>query len=168
MVGKPAGKKKRWVIPAAKTRPEAVGEAPEVLAEVPEAAPGTGGARVLTSVARGRLAEEAAADFLRRQGFRVLARNYRTPLGEIDLVARDGEQVVMVEVKARSGTGYGSALEAVGPLKERRLRGAAAWWMAEHGHAPRGIRFDVITVHLGPGGSLRSLHHLSDVLGGGR
>lgn len=123
---------------------------------------------VLTTRLKGRQAERAAADYLRSRGWKVLAENYITPVGEIDLVAREGETLVMVEVKARSNSMFGEALEAVGPRKERRLRAAAAWWMAEKGQVTHQLRFDVITVSLGDEGSLLSLSHLPDVLGSGR
>ncbi len=123
---------------------------------------------VLTTRLKGRQAEQAAADYLRSRGWRVVAENYVTPVGEIDLIAQDGGTLVMVEVKARSGSMFGDALEAVGPRKERRLRAAAAWWMAEKGQVTRQIRFDVITISLGDEGSLLSLSHLPDVLGSGR
>ena len=94
-----------------------------------------------------------------------MARNYRTPVGEIDLVCLDGETLVVVEVKARSGILFGDALESIGPRKERRLRAAAAWWMAERGRMGHAVRFDVVVVHLEPDGALSSLAHLGDVLG---
>ncbi|MHB1345357.1 MAG: YraN family protein [Thermoleophilia bacterium] len=122
----------------------------------------------LTSVARGRRAEDAASDYLRSYEWEIVAQNHRTPVGEIDLVCRDGCTLVFVEVKARSSSFFGEALEAVGPRKERRLRAAAAWWMAERGRATNEVRFDVVVVMLDVDGSLRSLAHLRDVLGPGR
>ncbi len=119
----------------------------------------------ITCVARGRLAEDAAAAFLEQNEVAILDRNYRSPVGELDIVGVDADTTVVVEVKARSSANFGEPLEAVGPLKERRLRAAAAWWMAENGMAPEGIRFDVIAVQLGPGGGLRALFHWRDVLG---
>jgi putative endonuclease len=67
----------------------------------------------------------------------------RTPLGQLDLVARDGEALVFVEVKARAGVGFGLPQEAVGFQKMRKLRQLAAWYLQRHPH--RGpVRFDVI------------------------
>lgn len=122
----------------------------------------------LTAVARGRQAEDAACDYLRSRGWEVLAQNHRTPVGEIDLVCRDGRTLVIVEVKARSSSHFGEALESVGPRKERRLRAAAAWWMAERGRMTREVRFDAVVVMLEEDGSLRSLAHMGDILGCGR
>lgn len=120
-----------------------------------------------STTSRGRRAEAAVADYLAGKGWQVVARNARTPVGELDLVCLEGRSLVVVEVKARGGSRYGEALEAVGPRKERRLRAAAAWWMIEKGLAPRGLRFDVVSVLLEPDATPRSLCHLRDVLGPG-
>ena len=96
----------------------------------------------------GRYGEDAAAEFLRRRGFEILARNVRTALGEIDLVALDGEVVVFVEVKARRGPG---GLEAVDARKQRRLSRLALAFLARAGWLGRSARFDVIAVE--PGGA---------------
>lgn len=117
-----------------------------------------------SGVERGRLAEEAAAEYLNGRGWQVVAANQRTPAGELDLVCMDGETVVIVEVKARSSDLYGAAVESVGPRKQRRLMAAAAWWLAQGGRA-RPVRFDVVVVCLDACGDLRSLAHLSDVIG---
>ena len=122
----------------------------------------------MTAVERGRNAEDAAGEYLVSRGWELVARNHRTPVGEIDLVCRDDATLVIVEVKARSGSYFGEALESIGPRKERRLRAAAAWWMAERGRVTRNVRFDVVVVMLEDDGSLRSLAHLRDVLGPGR
>ena len=68
------------------------------------------------------MGEQVAAFFLSGRGYRVVAKNQRTPVGELDLICRKRSQVVIVEVKARSGGEYGTALEAIGPRKARRLR----------------------------------------------
>jgi putative endonuclease len=118
----------------------------------------------MSSTLVGRRAESAVADYLVAKGWEVIAQNVRTPVGELDLVCLEGRVVVVVEVKARSGGRYGEALEAVGPSKERRLRASAAWWMAQKGVAPRGLRFDVVSVGLDRDGGPTSLCHLRDVL----
>jgi len=102
--------------------------------------------------------------FLAERGYRVLAKNQRTPLGELDLICRSLSEVVIVEVKARSGGEYGDGLEAIGPRKARRLRAAAAWWLSARGLFPCAVRFDVITVSLDSQGWPRSVHHLKNVL----
>jgi putative endonuclease len=108
-----------------------------------------------------------AALYLAGRGYRVLASNQRTPAGEIDLICKERSQVVIVEVKARSGGEYGAALEAVGPRKARRLRAAALWWLADQGLLPCAIRFDVVVLLLDGQGLPCSLQHFKDVIGGG-
>jgi putative endonuclease len=91
----------------------------------------------------GRRGEDAAAEFLRRRGFEILARNVRTAFGEIDLVAVDEGVVVFVEVKARRST---SGLEAVDARKQRRLSRLALVFLASAGWLDRPARFDVVAV----------------------
>lgn len=95
----------------------------------------------------------------------MLARNQRTPLGELDLICKKGSEVVVVEVKARSGATYGTALEAIGPRKARRMRGAAAWWLSDRGWFPCGVRFDAVVVALDGQGVPCTIRHIKDVLG---
>lgn len=91
--------------------------------------------------------ESVAADYLVKQGYRILERNFYSKQGEIDLVAQDGRYLVFVEVKYRSGTACGSPAEAVGPLKQRRIRGTARYYLYSHG-LPEGTpcRFDVVAI----------------------
>jgi putative endonuclease len=110
--------------------------------------------------------EQTAAFFLCERGYKVLARNQRTPLGELDIICRSLSEVVIVEVKARSGAEYGAALESIGPTKARRLRAAAAWWLSDRGLFPCAVRFDVVTVALDSQGRPQSVHHLKNVLDG--
>jgi putative endonuclease len=87
--------------------------------------------------------ERAAAKFLRRRGLRVLARGYRTKLGEIDLIARDGDTLVFVEVKARR---QGVPAEAVTPEKQRRITVTALHFLRKHGLPEVRSRFDVVAI----------------------
>jgi putative endonuclease len=119
------------------------------------------------TAAKGRAGEQAAASYLLGRGYRVLARNQRTPAGELDLICRQSSCVVIVEVKARQTEEYGSGLEAIGPRKLRRLRAAAMWWLSERGLLPCAIRFDAVVVDLDGQGIPRSLQHIEDVAGGG-
>ena len=116
---------------------------------------------------KGRAGEEAAASYLTARGYRVLARNQRTPAGELDLVCVQSSQVIIVEVKARATEDYGTGLEAIGPRKTRRLRASAMWWLSEHGLLPCALRFDAVIVSLDGRGAPRSLEHLKDVIGSG-
>lgn len=115
----------------------------------------------------GRRAEDIAERRLRRRGWRVLARNARTRFGEIDLVAIDRETLVFVEVKAgRAGAlgGPGRPVLAVGPAKQRRVRGLARAWLATQAALPphRGIRFDAIGVTVDGSGRVSDFEHVRD------
>ena len=99
----------------------------------------------------GRFGEEVAARHLRSEGLIVLDRNWRCDVGEIDIVAREGNTLVVCEVKTRSGTGFGSPLEAVTATKAARLQRLAACWLRAHDVRPRDIRIDVVGVIAGKG-----------------
>lgn len=103
----------------------------------------------------GRRGEDAAARHLEANGYRILHRRWRARCGEIDLVALDGETLVFVEVKARSGTAAGLPGEAVGPLKQRRLARVADVYLLGHEGEERECRFDVVEVFGGGRGALR-------------
>jgi putative endonuclease len=93
---------------------------------------------------RGRAGETAAAALLEAAGYRIVARNVRLPGGEIDIIARDGDTVVFVEVKARASRTFGSAVGAVDARKRATLRKIAGDWLQVA--APRArARFDVVT-----------------------
>lgn len=106
----------------------------------------------------GRRAEGRAALFLRLKGYRVMARRYRTPVGEIDLVVRRGRTLAFVEVKARDR--HDDAVEAVSPQGRRRIaRAAEAWLMRYPAAAMMQLRFDVVIV--APGLAMpRHLRHV--------
>jgi len=89
----------------------------------------------------GRAGEQAAVSYLEGCGFRILDRNWRSADGEIDIVAVERHTLVVCEVKTRSGTRFGTPLDAVGRAKRTRLRRLAAQWLAAHG-----IRFDQIRI----------------------
>ncbi len=89
----------------------------------------------MTSVASGRRAEAAAAAFLEHKGCRILARNWRTRMCEIDLVAERGGVVYFCEVKYRSHSRQGSGLDYITPKKLRQMHFAAESWVHAHGFA---------------------------------
>ena len=106
----------------------------------------------------GRFGEAYAARHLVEQGMVVLDRNWRCDAGEIDLVLRDGRVLVVCEVKTRSSTAYGSAVEGVTERKAARLRRLAARWLAEHPLRPDEVRIDVVGVLVAAGGPPRVDH----------
>jgi putative endonuclease len=107
----------------------------------------------------GARAERRAEEFLVGRGLSILARNFRTRFGEIDLVARDGETVVFVEVRFRAGTAFGTPQETVTPAKRRRIiRAALAYAQSRAPDAP--LRFDVVAI------SPRGLEHIPGAFDG--
>jgi putative endonuclease len=100
------------------------------------------------STAGGKTGEATAAAYLESLGYRILKRNLRGPGGEIDLVARDGETLVFVEVKARDGASFGSPLSAIDARKRTRIRSLAEDFLQFLPPATK-VRFDVVTVRRG-------------------
>lgn len=105
----------------------------------------TGFALRTQSAVLGIRGERRAARYLRRRGYRILARNFRAAGAEIDLVALDGETLVFVEVKTRRSEAAGSPLAAVDARKQARLRRAAEVYAARAG-TQRPVRFDVVAI----------------------
>jgi len=95
--------------------------------------------------ALGRVGEDAAVRLLEESGYAVIARNVRLPGGEIDVIARERDTIVFVEVKARASFRYGSAIGAVDARKRRTLRAVAADWLQIAAPNAR-ARFDVVTI----------------------
>ena len=100
----------------------------------------------------GRRGEKLAAQHLRRQGFKILYRNFRGRTGgEIDLVCRDRDTLVFVEVKTRTREDFGRPLEAVNRKKEHRISMGALAWLRLLGNPDIFFRFDVVEVLIAPG-----------------
>lgn len=96
----------------------------------------------------GQGGEHYVARYLKNKGYRILNKNYRCKLGEIDIIARDGEELVFIEVKTRSGLSHGSPAEAVDTRKQRQISRAAQWYLTEQTLFDSPARFDVISVLL--------------------
>lgn len=94
----------------------------------------------------GKLGEELAAEELRRRGYAILARRYRTRFGEIDIVAQDEDTLVFVEVKARRSDRFGSAAESVTDWKQRRIAAMAMDYLSWVGRLDDPCRFDVVAI----------------------
>lgn len=94
----------------------------------------------------GRVGEELAADFLKKNGYRILARNYKTKLGEIDIIARDKQTVCFIEVKTRQSSNFGLPQEAVFKAKQRQIAKAALVFLKENRLLEKSARFDVVSV----------------------
>jgi putative endonuclease len=117
----------------------------------------------------GELGERIAEEHLVHRGYSIVARNFRTRYGELDLIAADEGALVFCEVKTRvAGTSGGpdGPLDAIGSRKRNRLRRMATQWLSEtpSGSRPRRreLRFDAIGVMLTPGGRLLALEHLEN------
>lgn len=117
----------------------------------------------------GQLGERIAEEHLARRGYRIVARNFRTRHGELDLVAADDRSIVFCEVKTRvSGTRAGpdGPLDAIGPRKRDRVRQMATQWLADTAGDDRPrrdeLRFDAIGVMLTPAGRLLALDHVEN------
>lgn len=117
----------------------------------------------------GRLGEKLAARALKRAGMKILARNYRCPSGEVDLIALDrstrrqsgAETIVFVEVKTRSSDRYTGPEAAVDHDKQRRLENAARYYVARRHAEDFVIRFDIIAI-VAPDGQTPKLRHIRD------
>jgi putative endonuclease len=91
--------------------------------------------------------EQMAADFLSRHGYRILERNFRCRIGEIDIVARDGACLVFVEVKYRSSLRFGGPMAAVNLKKQRTISRVASFYLASHHLGfDTPCRFDVVGI----------------------
>jgi putative endonuclease len=111
----------------------------------------------------GRQGEELAVRYLERRGYAILARNYRTPLGELDLIARDRRHLLFIEVKTRRSAAFGVPAEAVGIRKQRQILRAAQWYLATARHPDLQPRFDVIAIIAGAGEP--TVTHIPDAFG---
>ena len=105
----------------------------------------------------GRHGERLAREHLERQGYQILHTNYPCPEGEVDLVARDGEETVFVEVRARRGNAFGTPEESITRVKKVRLLAVAQHYLADDGDTP--WRVDVVALELDPRGHLLRLTH---------
>ena len=92
----------------------------------------------------GQAGESAAEEYLRHKGYRIVGRNLRSPTGELDLVAEDGQVLVFIEVKARRTDAYGGAIHAVHQRKQEKVIQLAAQYLARHHIKNRLCRFDVV------------------------
>jgi putative endonuclease len=99
-----------------------------------------------STTAKGRSAEERAELFLLARGYEIVERNARSAVGEIDLVAREGGDLVFIEVRSRADDSTGGAEETVGPFKQGRVVRAAAAYLSERAPEFQTCRFDVVAI----------------------
>jgi len=97
--------------------------------------------------ALGSTGEDRAVNFLRQKGFSIIRTNYRTPDGEIDIIAQDGDTLVFVEVKSRRSLSYGAPEAAVDMMKQKKLRKIALQFISHYQLFDRDCRFDIVALH---------------------
>ena len=116
--------------------------------------------RGLSNRLSGDLGEELARRYLAGKGYEIVESNYRTRRGELDLISRQDDTLVIVEVKLRRGTAYGTPLEAVTPRKQRAIRVMAEEYLAEKAPDFQSLRFDVVGILLR--GERTEITHIQD------
>ena len=99
----------------------------------------------------GAKGEEIAVRYLKSRGYRIVERNYRIRFGEIDIIAEQGDDLVFIEVKTRSGTLFGSPFESVTKQKQKQLSKVALEYISKQGFHDRPARFDVVGIELQKG-----------------
>jgi len=114
----------------------------------------------------GQLGEHVAADYLESQGYVILARNWRCPVGEIDLVAQDGEALVFVEVRARRGDRFGTPEESITRDKQARLLELAQAYLQEARLGDQDWRIDVVAIEMDGRGRIKRLNLLRNAIWG--
>lgn len=101
----------------------------------------------------GKKGEDIAVAFLKGRGYRIVERNYKCPLGEIDIVARDGDAIVFVEVKSRKSEEFGDPQLAVGLGKQKKVSRISLVYLKEKNLYPCDARFDVVAIKMLPDGN---------------
>jgi len=94
----------------------------------------------------GKEGERVAEQYLKRKGYKLVERNYRCAAGEVDLIVLDRRVIVFVEVKTRTGHGFGTPLEAIQPRKQRKMMQAAQFFLSQKKLHQRDARFDVVGI----------------------
>lgn len=114
----------------------------------------------------GQRGEEVAALYLRRKGYKIVEQNYRSSrLGEIDLIAREGKDLVFVEVKTRSSLGFGEPEEAVNYQKQKRMIKLAHYYLLNQKLDQVSCRFDVVSIIIDQGGKIKNIKLIRDAFG---
>jgi len=101
----------------------------------------------------GREGEEAAVAYLKKKGYRILEKNFRSKLGEVDIITEKRGTIVFIEVKARADHQYGHPFNAITPAKQRKIIQVAQTYLAKHRLMENSARFDVVGLTLDPDNS---------------
>ena len=105
------------------------------------------------NIEKGKKGEDIAAACLRKEGYRIVERNYRCLYGEIDIIAMDAGDIVFIEVKSRKSDNFGSPEEAVGITKQKKISRVALNYLRERGLADHNARFDIVAIRFMPQGN---------------
>lgn len=109
---------------------------------------------------QGNEGEDLACTFLERAGYQILTRNYRFERGEVDVVAKDGEEIVFAEVKARHSNAFGQPEDAVDETKQAQIADVAEGYLSEHDLEGATVRFDVVAISYKDG--IPQIEHIKD------
>ncbi len=115
----------------------------------------------------GKRGEDLAVTFLKKQGYKILERNFQKGYGEIDIVAQEKDTLVFVEVKTRTSTEFGSPLEAITPWKLKALTRSCQFYKSLHPELPEGLRIDLVAISLSPagGGEVEKIELVKNITG---
>jgi len=116
----------------------------------------------MDKIARGKLAEDAAVQYLQSQGYRIVERNFRSLLGEIDIITEHEGYLVFVEVRSRRGSRFGLPQETVNSTKQGKVRRMATQYLKLKGAWQRPCRFDVVGVILNQADNIQSVELIKD------
>jgi putative endonuclease len=101
-------------------------------------------------IVTGKEGEKIAAAYLKKNGYRIIETNFRCPIGEIDIIAKDNNDLVFVEVKTRKSSDLGYPEQAVGIKKQKKMSQLALWYLQNRKVTDTGARFDVVAIVLKP------------------
>jgi len=112
----------------------------------------------------GALGEKLAVDFLKKRGYKIVQRNFRCREGEIDIIAKQGDCLVFVEVRTKKSSGFGIPEESITPFKSRKLVALADIYLQNCSSLPQSWRIDVVAVELKPDNKLSRLEHIENAV----
>ena len=112
----------------------------------------------------GILGEKIAKDFLEKKGYHIIETNYRSPEGEIDIIAKHGDFLVFVEVRTKTSLEFGSPEESITPAKMERLKATAAYYQQTHNNLPSLLRIDVVAIELNPKGKVSRIELIENAV----
>ena len=113
----------------------------------------------ITNQQLGSLGEKLAAKYLKQKGYKILEKNYKCKLGEIDIIARDGEEIVFIEVKTRTADPYVRGIYAVDKRKQEHILRTASWYLSATGCGLQ-PRMDIIEIELDSDNKLMRVNHI--------